>query len=802
MASFENPWRLISVWSLALACLALLLVRGAAPPDATAASAPVTITNYTDPTQALKWGNRSHWKQPWRSYLDTVSATTLLKSVGINFNVLPKWAASTARLLADSGFRRARIEVGWGTLDYDDPSRMNEVDRQSLVTKLTALRDNGIRPLILLNANHGKPCPTKPDTVTLTTPAPAGATTIHVDPRDVNKIVLGRTGIRSDGVAAQYLFISVNASGTVHLSTPLVSALPAGPLDVETLRYEPFRPETLANGSPNPRFEPTMQGWLNYVRVVTREVKSILGSDNFDVEIWNELSFGSRFLNINGYYEPDIEWRDTGNLNAILFRTVGFLRDPASGVAGVGIGNGFANQAPSPNGNESPVGLTAIDKHPYSGWQAFPQEAKVDGERPLNGLGLLDGWKDAANQFHESFTPTYDSFFPEYFLSGIQGETLVHDLSPYPSKIAGVEHGRFTHPPGGAPPKMWITEVNLGPASGPTARATMTQQDIRHIETKDVLRYLAAYVNKGVTAIDFYAATGGDLSLIDQSFFDAVKANSFRYPGDAQGGETTDAVRRFTASLHGAKPLASPRSLSLRALTDYSGNVQFEGNGTAAYPPLYNRDVFAFFPFQVNRHRFVIPTYVMTRNVAKVYRSGSDPTRFDLDPEPYRMAIGGVRGKRAKVTATDPLTGEAVRVRVVSRSRRQIVVKMPVTDSPRLLMIEERGLRLHMRLRGRRALLHKRRMAAVVRCNQACKVRAVARLVIGRRIVHMHAVPRHFVFRRARAKARIKLAVGRRGVRAARHGFQRGARVRLSVTAYGRNRAGLRSSLRRVVPLH
>ena len=144
--------------------------------------------------------------------------------------------------------------------------------------------------------------------------------------------------------------------------------------------------------------------------------------------------------------------------------------------------------------------------------------------------------------------------------------------------------------------------------------------------------------------------------------------------------------------MEGAEQISTPRSLELRALTDYEDNIQFEGNGTAAYPPLYNRDVFAFLPFQVNAHRFVIPIYVMTRNVDELYKPSaamSDPTRFDLPPERYGMKIGGVDGSEALVSATDPLTGETIPVDVISRSEDEIVVEMPVTDSPRLLTIEE-----------------------------------------------------------------------------------------------------------------
>ena len=213
-----------------------------------------------------------------------------------------------------------------------------------------------------------------------------------------------------------------------------------------------------------------------------------------------------------------------------------WLRNPANGVSNVAIGNGFANQSPWASGTQSPIGLTAIDKHPYAGWFPFPESGSVNGNRPLNGLGEPDGWKDANGQWHEVFTPDYDAFFPEYFLSGIQTETLTRDLSPIESPILGVLHGRNTHPLGGAAPTMWITEVNLGPGAGRTPRSQMTPADIRHIETKNVLRYLSSYVNKGVTAIDFYAADAGDLSLIDRPFFDALQDDFTAYPGDQLAG--------------------------------------------------------------------------------------------------------------------------------------------------------------------------------------------------------------------------------------------------------------------------
>jgi hypothetical protein len=667
------------------AVLAILTVTGLCGAGAAAAAEPVTVTNYTSKSQEMEWGYRSNWKQPWRSYMETVPAQTLLNAVGINFNVSSGWAASTAKLLGNSGFTRARIELGWDSVEYANPGKVTAAKQQSMRTTLTALKENGIRPLILLNSNSGAPCPVKADTVTLTGAASAGATEIHISTQDVSKVIAGRTGISDGGIAARYLFKSVAANGTVQLSQPLGKSLPAGTLAVATFRFEPFRAEALKGGRANPAFEETMQGWLSYVAAVTQEAKAILGSDQFDVEVWNELGFGSEFLSVENYYSPGIEEGREENQKAILARTIQYIRSPASGLPDVGIGDGFANERPWEAGSTSPVGLTAIDKHPYRGWIRFP-EGPPNGNRPLNGLGQpAAAQMESSGQWRETWAPTYDAFFPEYYLSGIQTETLVHDLSPTPSIVGDSEHGRFTHPAGGAAPQVWITEVNLDPTEGPTKG--LSSRDIEHIKAKNTLRYITSFANKGVTNIDFYAANDGNFSLINQGFFNALQSSPSKYPGDSLGGETMNAVRRLTATMKGAQSISSPRSL-----TDYEGKVQWGGDGSAANPPLYDRDVFAFLPFQVSSNRFVVPVYVMTRNVEKVYQAGSsEPSRFDLPAERYKLTIGGVDGASATVSATDPLSGETVPVEIVSRGSDQVTVEMGVTDSPRMLSIEDGG---------------------------------------------------------------------------------------------------------------
>ena len=57
------------------------------------------------------------------------------------------------------------------------------------------------------------------------------------------------------------------------------------------------------------------------------------------------------------------------------------------------------------------------------------------------------------------------------------------------------------------------------------------------------------------------------------------------------------------------------------------------------------------------------------------------PKRYNMPPEAYRLTIGNV--------PRHPLIGANVAVKVISRTSDQLVVELPVTDSPRLLTVPE-----------------------------------------------------------------------------------------------------------------
>ena len=209
----------------------------------------------------------------------------------------------------------------------------------------------------------------------------------------------------------------------------------------------------------------------------------------------------------------------------------------------------------------------------------------------------------------------------------------------------------------------------------------------------------------------------------------------------------------------------------------------------------------------------------MTRNVAENHRpaGGGDPTRFDLPPERYRMAIGGVDGAVAQVSATDPLSGETVPVEKISGVGDELVVEMPVTDSPRLLMIQEvppvtdspsgggttgnppRATRAPgLRLRGTQGLLRRHRLRVEVECGSSCPLRLVGRLRIGSREFKLKTGPAGPVVDRS-GGIDLRIAAGVASI--ARSALDRGTQVRLSVSAVPAAGGAAAEPAARVVPI-
>ncbi len=688
----------------------------------------------------VPFGTSSFWLQPWRAYLDTWPASRLLDGLGINFNaVSPELAEDTAQLLQDSGFKLARKEIPWASLSYADPSVFR--NEAKIDTVLSTLHRHGLRPLIVLNANSQDPGPAKHVNLETVSAAPAGARTVTLTAASAAEVVPGKTAFNGLTFAGPDILISsVGAGDVASLSRPLPTALPAGTHGGTTLRYAPFARPVLANGQPNPAFQETLAGWLSYVAAVCRQAASIVGPEGFDLEIWNELGFGSQFLNAEHYYassaeeasqpaeaQEDASSAESGEaqasedvesapeepskaavtkqvIKALLRETVAYVRNPANGISpGVGVTDGFASQTPFPSGAHAPLGLTALSKHPYAGLKRFPAEYNQRNIAPIDALGA----RDTHGGTQAAFIPSYDSLFPEVTLTATHTESLIRDVAPFTTDVYGFPHGREVGPAGGSPVQKWITEYNLGigratpvapdevtPATGPSA--VLTPADRAHFQAKVALRSLVANVSKGIDREYFYRASPGGLSLISEGFFTAAQADPGVYPGDALGGETMRGLRSMLALFQGPGPEGAAQQLTLLSIAQDGDHAQFAGDGTAAHPPLYDRDVLAVFPFQSSPTRFVIPVYVMTRDLLTLYEPqapATDVNRFDLPDETFRITLGNLpAGDGApSVSAYDPLREESTPARLVSQQGASAVFEFAATDYPRILTIAYAG---------------------------------------------------------------------------------------------------------------
>jgi hypothetical protein len=723
----------------------------------------------------VPFGKRSFWLQPWRAYLDTWPASRLTESLGINFPENPALAENTAQLLQNSGFKLARIAVGWTAMSYEEPATILTSHVASITARLNAMHRHGLRPLIVLNANSQAPTPELQTRLETVTEAPAGATSVTLTAASAARVVPGRTGFNNltwEG-SPDVLITRVAAGGVATLSSPLRKALPAGVHGGTTLRFAPFPSPKLPSGAPNPVFRETLAGWLAYVGAVNRLATSVVGAGGYDLEVWNELTFGSQFLNSENYYssaaaeaepelglspslqgteaeqdalaEANVEAQSAAEsedeteaseasaldstagvtptagaatvksakrthtkevVKAVLKETVAYVRNPANGFSpAVGITDGFASQTPFPSGAAAPVGMTALSKHPYVGAKQFPADLRKGRLRPIDALGGRDTASNAS--FEPLFVPTFQSDFPEFTLNVTSTETSIRDLAPFTTAVYGFPHGREVGPSGGSPVQKWITEYNLSSHAGHTVgpdgvtpaagdAATLTSADKAHFQAKVALRSLLANVSKGFTREYFYKAAPGPLSLIGERFFAAAEEHPESYPGDVLGGETMGSLHNMLSQFQGPGPGGAARQLELRSITQVGNHAQFAGDGSSWHPNLYDRDVLAVFPFQSSPTRFVIPVYVMTRDLRTLYQpsaSVGDIHRFDLPDEVFRITLANLPATASPpgVSAYDPLSNQATPATLVSREGTSATFELAATDSPRLLNLDYTG---------------------------------------------------------------------------------------------------------------
>lgn len=622
------------------AIAALFLLFASAVPAAEEAVSP-----YADPAQLdCPWPKMSHYKQPWRGYLETRSGYDFLRGLGVNLHI-PRGSDELAiRLLAESGFKAFRIEVGWGEMNWNEDALNNEsrVRRQ-----LELCSQYGIRPTLLLNAHQGVPCPLRFFDRRLLADAPKGSRTVRLD--DVKDLVAERSGLNglTNYWAAEALITSIDpATGEVTLSKPLPKDLPAGRVAMATLKYPPLHPV----GSRE--FDLTAAGWVRYALHVCRLAEEA-GLEDFDVEIWNELTFGTHFLNINDYYaqespkiaapQPDFLNRG-GRCWELARRTTEAVKaaHPRARVIW-----GFSNTTFFHcRIDRLPPGTDGQSYHPYgTGTRKFEGVAPRADQPPLEGfvptyeLRMMEGW-----------APTF-----------IQTECLIRHLRPdvrLATRPEGVD--RFYH---------CMTEHGvLAPECGVNDAAGAWR-----LKALCATRSFCLWLNKGVDVLHYFVAYQEE-----PTSFSLLPADLPKLPADARFDDVATppmlAVRNLARAFDGSVPLRQTDPLSVDVVSLGPETKVFEGD--AAHPPLWHRDVLAVLPFQVNPQKHAVAVYVMTRDALKHF-----------PPQTFRLTFTGAKGDR--VTAVDVVTGWAVSVQTRFLAPGQVEVTLPVTQQPTVLTIEK-----------------------------------------------------------------------------------------------------------------
>lgn len=611
---------------------------------------------YTDPLfqNDIPFGVHSHWIQPWRGYLETVQASRFLSGVGVVLN--SPYPDLVCHMLSQHGVTTTRFEIGWSNVTLS-----NTITDPRPIAALQACHKWGLRPVILLNANQGIPCPLTKFVATLTNSAAAGATKLTF--ADTTGFVPGKTGISylTSNTAAQILITAVNGK-TVTLSMPLPRAVAAGQtLNMATLKYRPFSVPGSAD------YNATLAGWKAYVLTVGQLATKYMGAGNFDLEVWNELTFGSSFLYINDYYNPafDSNYDETAIWSALVQATADVATANPSVFTGTLISDGFANTIPWPASSRESARVTAISKHVYPVHTTFPiQEQKNPS---LNAILALES--------PPKFIPSYSDFFPEYFGVAIQTESFIRDISPISSNIQGAIHGRYSRP--GNPCWGWVTECGYDPYYASVTDPVTALA----LKAKSTARFFCFYLNKGCQKVTIFATGGGDarLGIVQDNFLAYCNTNTV-YPTDdtSYTSPALAVTQRITNQMKlKASRVWSSRELNVISVTDTHNLGQFQGDGTTAHPILYDRDVLTILPFQSSPNRFVIPYYVMTRKLVPA-----------LTPEPFKITLTGINPATTKVECYDPIA-DAYYPAGVTIAGSNVIISVNAADYPYLMIITD-----------------------------------------------------------------------------------------------------------------
>ena len=637
-------------------------------------AAPEAGEGFPAPVTALWTGSHSHWLQPWRTMLATRTIDEIRDGLGIQNNDLdhPESLAMFARI----GFRHMRMGVNWSFVSMRDPGLVPHDEAAAPTIRYArAARAAGLRPIVLLQAFSQAPCPHETRTIVLAEAAKPGDRTLTLETTD--GLVPGRSGLTAwwqnggsvtvgNYVSPSHLMAAVLFTGvegrTVHLSRPMPVTIDGGNrLVIDTLAHAPFGPPGTAATAD------TMRGWRDYVGAVGRFMQGVLGTANapdrgYDLEVWNEVTFGSEFLDINNYYDPPPgpaaqENGEPAIIPALVRATAEAVEAGGDLFRGVRLADGFASVTPQPAASREPPRVSALTKHPYPTPQSYPGAD--------NGQGGLDRFGQPTH-----FVPRYTMYAHEWFSTAISPFTLARDIARTPNDFGGVTHGQDARRVNGAvsPVGVWMTEIgtaaNVVGVTDPARRMRLLAKGtLRALFFNLGIGVERVYIFRGVGALDFFALVPADAPTTP-----TLPLQALRRALDAMRpapGDGTPPTRHFRHAL---------------ALRDQPAARLFAGNGTPACPDMVRGDDLVVVPVAIGERRTAFIAWFIGLDM-----------RDTMAPVPLTLRIEGLGRTIAGVTALDPVEASASAPPHTVEADGALSIETALDDVPRILVVTERA---------------------------------------------------------------------------------------------------------------
>ena len=459
----------------------------------------------------------------------------------------------------------------------------------------------------------------------------------------------------------------------------------------------------------------------------------------FDLEVWNELTFGSEFLDDNNYYS-----NPQATIGNLTYSSHGYTRNgvevlepiavdiATSQYPGVRVIDGFSNQRPWDAGSSMWPGEHGFSRHfytaldmtnPFNGSRGVSNAstpiANLASVAPMNALGQYDGTPSNPTQPHavtpgSYFIPSFTMSSPEALSVGTDYMYIIRDLQPFPSLFSSQDlNGKYTayHWRGstnlaGDTAQVWESETNCSrllwmQSIQSLSGVPWTDQnliDLNHfVGAKALLRLFTFHANKGLETACIFAARQNefDLSVIPEAFFSSLQQTGGAYSTDAANkqGAQLQTIKNLTGIFNkytGAPSAFTVQPLTVTGLSEPTPTIEFLGDGTPAHPDRYNVDDFGVFPFQLNQHNYAVGYYVVSKNIVQnwgVVSNLLDVSNYRMPDETMDLTLSGMANRNAKVVCYDPLTNTYPVVQVLARGQNSIRVRVLTSDYPRFLLI-------------------------------------------------------------------------------------------------------------------